>query len=94
MDNPYKIAENILSSQQMTDAHFKSVDLYGSSVQEKPIREKECSVFHLENQSGTGDIAIYKAFPGMELVYNDMHAERDRGISYAVRSDTIPYEWP
>lgn len=75
MDNPYKIAENILSSQQMADARFKSVDLYGSSVQEKTAREKECSVFHLENQSGTGDIAIYKAFPGMELVYNDMHME-------------------
>lgn len=31
--------------------------------------------FHLENESGTGDILIYQVFPGIELVYNDMHME-------------------
>ncbi len=31
--------------------------------------------FHLENESGTGDILVYQVFPGIELVYNDMHME-------------------
>lgn len=72
MDDLYKIAGEILSASAAADGGFSSVDLYGPSVQKK----KEgalCSVFHLENESGTGDITVYQAFPGMELVYNDMH---------------------
>lgn len=73
-DNPYKIAGDILSASSVPDGGFSSVDLYGSSVQEKN-EGSMCSVFHLENESGTGDIMVYQAFPGMELVYNDMHME-------------------
>jgi hypothetical protein len=74
MENPYKIAEDILSVSSPSDCGFRSVDLYGSSVQEKN-EGSMCSIFHLENESGTGDITVYQAFPGMELVYNDMHME-------------------
>ncbi|MDO4336753.1 MAG: AraC family transcriptional regulator [Eubacteriales bacterium] len=73
-DNPYKIAGDILSASSVPDSGFSSVDLYGSSVQEKN-EGSMCTVFHLENESGTGDITVYHAFPGMELVYNDMHME-------------------
>lgn len=74
MDNPYKTAGEILSSSKIPDYEFRSVDLYGSSVQEE--RENVMySAFHLENESGTGDIAVYQVFPGMELVYNDIHME-------------------
>lgn len=72
MDNPYKIAGDILSAAPQTG--FNSVDLYGSSVQ-KQEEDPACSVFHLENESGTGDITVYQAFPGIELIYNDMHLE-------------------
>lgn len=74
MENPYKIAGDILSASAAPDCGFRSVDLYGSSVQEKN-EGSTCSIFHLENESGTGDITVYRAFPGMELVYNDMHME-------------------
>lgn len=74
MDNPYKIAGDILSASTATDGGFSSVDLYGSSVQKKN-EGSMCSIFHLENKSGTGDITVYQAFPGLELVYNDMHME-------------------
>lgn len=74
MENPYKIVGNILSTSLTPDCGFRSVDLYGSSVQEKN-EGSMCSIFHLENESGTGNIMVYQAFPGMELVYNDMHME-------------------
>lgn len=72
--NPYKAAGDILLASSETNCDFRSVDLYGSSVQGKK-EDRICSTFHLKNESGTGDIAIYQVFPGMELVYNDMHME-------------------
>lgn len=74
MYNPYKAAGDILSTASELPNDFSSVDLYGSSVQKKQ-GSSLCSSFHLENESGTGDITMYQAFPGMELVYNDMHME-------------------
>lgn len=74
MDNPYKIAGDILSASAASDCGFSSVDLYGSSVREKN-EGSMYSAFYLENESGTGDITVYQVFPGIELVYNDMHME-------------------
>ena len=73
-DNPYKVAGDILFASSEVESDFRSVDLYGSSVRRKK-EDAICSRFHLENESGTGDIAVYQTFPGMELVYNDMHME-------------------
>ena len=73
-DNPYKIAGDILLASSEVKADFRSVDLYGTSVRRKK-EDTICSRFHLENESGTGDIVVYQTFPGMELVYNDMHME-------------------
>lgn len=53
---------------------FSSIDLYGAAVQKKN-ENSICSTFHLENESGIGNISVYQAFPGVELVYNDMHME-------------------
>ena len=72
LQNPYKTAETILFASSKPSGKLKSVDLYGPSVKEKN-EGLLCSTFHLENESGTGDIAAYSVFPGMELVYNDMH---------------------
>ena len=79
MNNPYELAKNIL--QQDKDKSdispaadgFTSIGLYGASVHEKSEDDGSSSCFHLENESGTGDITLYRVFPGMELVYNDMH---------------------
>lgn len=70
--NPYQIAGDILLASSESGPGFRSVDLYGDSVQGKK-EDAICSTFHLENESGIGDIAVYQTFPGMELVYNDMH---------------------
>lgn len=78
MNNPYELARNILQSAaeepqpQISSGGFTSIDLYGASVREKG-EDATCDRFHLENESGVGDITLYHVFPGIELVYNDMH---------------------
>ncbi len=63
---------------------FASLDLYGNAVNDKTIHSPNqntsdsststpCNHFHLQNESGTGDITLYHVFPGIDLVYNDMH---------------------
>lgn len=74
MNDAYKMAGDILSASGAADSGFSSVDLYGSSVQKRE-EDIACSAFHLKNESGTGDITVYQAFPGIELIYNDMHLE-------------------
>ena len=75
MGNPYELAKNILLTE--TDApvagRFTSMDLYGVSAGENRLTDNGDDRFHLENDSGTGDITLYHVFPGIELVYNDMH---------------------
>lgn len=78
MKNPYELARNILQSaaeepqMQTSSGGFTSIDLYGASVREKG-EDDTCDRFHLKNESGVGDITLYHVFPGIELVYNDMH---------------------
>lgn len=78
MNNPYELARNILQSaaeepqMQTSSGGFTSIDLYGASVREKG-EDATCDRFHLKNESGVGDITLYHVFPGIELVYNDMH---------------------
>lgn len=72
MKDPYTLAAEILQNEIETETRiqmFNSIDLYGNSVREKMGEDS----FHLENKSGTGDITIYHVFPGIDLVYNDMH---------------------
>lgn len=59
---------------EASNSSFTSIDLYGSAVLEKGENNNSRS-FHLENESGVGDITLYQVFPGIELVYNDMHME-------------------
>ena len=68
-NDPYKLAASILQSPFSDE--FSSIDLYGSSV--ATADDNACNHFHLENESGVGDITLYHVFPGIELVYNDMH---------------------
>lgn len=77
MKNPYELAKNILQSAtdnvESVSGGFTSIDLYGASVHEKGDGDGNYNCFHLENESGVGDITLYQVFPGIELVYNDMH---------------------
>lgn len=78
MKNPYELAENILQSVTKKEdpasvqEAFSSIGLYGAAVHEKD-KEDTCNTFHLENENGVGCITLYHVFPGIELVYNDMH---------------------
>lgn len=72
--SPYELAKSILLSEKDTSSgRFTSIDLYGASARENSLTDSGDSRFHLENESGTGDITLYRVFPGIELVYNDMH---------------------
>ena len=84
MKNPYELARNILltESDRMKDGAaavaFSSIDLYGTAARQSADGETNgtddiCRCFHLENESGVGNITMYHVFPGIELVYNDMH---------------------
>ena len=82
MQNPYELVQNILKTPDMkkdidTVDHilnqgFSCIDLYGTSIHSDKKDDNSRS-FHLENESGVGDITLYRVFPGIELVYNDMH---------------------
>ena len=79
MESPYELARSILLSggdktlSESVSGRFKSIDLYGASARENDANDGGDRCFHLENESGTGDITLYRVFPGIELVYNDMH---------------------
>ena len=81
MNNPYELARTILQStgnkeqSESENGRFTSIDLYGSAVHAQTANDDICNRFHLENESGVGDITLYQVFPGIELVYNDMHME-------------------
>lgn len=73
--SPYELAKSILLSEEDTSISggFTSIDLYGASARENGLTGSGDNCLHLENESGTGDITLYRVFPGIELVYNDMH---------------------
>ena len=75
MESPYELAKSILLSggNAPTSGGFTSIDLYGAAAQGNGLTDNGDHCFHLENESGTGDITLYRVFPGIELVYNDMH---------------------
>ena len=79
MESPYELAQTVLRAgeiaarTQSTSGQFTSIDLYGASTLENTTLDGGDSCFHLENESGTGNITLYRVFPGIELVYNDMH---------------------
>ena len=75
MGNPYELAKNVLLAGEdpSTSGRFTSIDLYGASAREDGPADEGDNCFHLENESGTGNITLYRVFPGVELVYNDMH---------------------
>lgn len=84
MQNPCELVRNIVevtNDEKADEAvknafqeSFSSIELYGTSVCENE-KSNNSSFFHLENESGTGDIALHHVFPGIELVYNDIHME-------------------
>lgn len=52
---------------------FKSRKLYGVAEETEYEFHQDCKVFKLSNETGTGEITVYRVFTGIELYYNDMH---------------------
>lgn len=51
---------------------FTPLDIYGKPSKVEMI--DGCTrLVQLENESGTGEITIYRVFPGVDVIYNDMH---------------------
>ena len=47
-------------------------------------RTEDCAVIRLENETGEGDMIIYKVFDGVFLIYNDFHMSSYSSIYQAV----------
>lgn len=75
MDDPYELVKNVLlaGEEMAVSGKFKSIDLYGAVDNAVDPADGCDSSYHLTNETGTGDIELYRVFPGIELVYNDMH---------------------
>lgn len=43
---------------------------YGYS---EKVREDACTLYRIENASGTGVLRCYDVFPGAQIIYNDLH---------------------
>ena len=50
-------------------------ELYGSDV-EIMRREDDCTVYRLTNDSGDVVMTSFDVFPGIHLIYNDVHIQR------------------
>lgn len=53
---------------------YSSMALYGKILRLSKESE-QTKVYNLENETGSGKISVHKVFPGIELVYNDIHME-------------------
>ena len=63
------------------------------------IRGENCSVYKMENETGEGVITRYPVFPGIELLYRDLHAATGVREQYACgwlpagRDDSATAKW-
>lgn len=76
MKDPYALALAVLQETAENSSEpdgFTSMDLYGGAVHTHRAEADGCEHFHLGNESGTGESTLFRVFPGVELVYNDMH---------------------
>lgn len=68
---------------QYTAEQFNSKMLYDPGIQIL-IQEEDRTVFRMANETGEGIITRYPVFPGIELLYNDIH------MSDAMSSNKLP----
>ncbi|MGL5437655.1 MAG: helix-turn-helix domain-containing protein [Lachnospiraceae bacterium] len=51
-----------------------SLDVYGRPSKVEQI-DRDIEQVQLKNESGTGEITVYRVFSGVDVIYNDMHLE-------------------
>lgn len=76
MQDLYKAAGQALAGAE--GGGFRSVSLYRACLRDGEAAAA-CTRHRLANESGTGTITVYRVFPGMELVYNDLRMEHCGG---------------
>lgn len=69
------LLSQILSEDNFEDnrVSFRGIHLYGNVAHQCNTGESY-KIFHIENNTGTGEISRYHVFAGIELFYNDIHA--------------------
>ena len=45
---------------------------FGEYVYSEKLREGQCTLYRIENDSGTGELRCYDVFPGAQIIYNDL----------------------
>lgn len=53
------------------------------------IHGEDCSVYKIENETGEGVITRYPVFPGIEILYNDIHMTNGVSHNEAPRSNVV-----
>lgn len=53
------------------------------------IHGENCSVYKIENETGEGIITRYPVFPGIEILYNDIHMTHGVSHNEAPRSNVV-----
>lgn len=61
--------------------------IYGSNVR-IVSREDDCTVYCLEDETGKACMTCYHVFPGIDLVYNDVHMQRS-GMKSAAQGNIL-----
>lgn len=62
---------------------FDGTKLYGDVKEAESNLDSDCRIYHLANQTGTGNATVYEVLPGVELYFNDMH------MSYCSQDQTV-----
>lgn len=75
------------SKDYYTDKRIK-VSLYGNEIRKLSEHEK-CTVYFVENKTGTGTVTYYNLFPGIEVLYNDFHMSDGFARNSVQHSDVI-----
>lgn len=62
-----------MSAQNSLSETFYEHQVFYRTSTQMIAKEDGCSVFKMENETGEGIMTCYPIFPGIELIYNDMH---------------------
>lgn len=65
-----------------------NMDLYGNEIRILSTNEK-CTVYFIENKTGSGTVTYYNVFPGIEIYYNDFHMSDGFTRKHAQSSNII-----
>lgn len=65
--------QDSLSHVRFADEELIKTQVLQGEAAQTIIQGKNCSVYKMENETGEGVITRYPVFPGIELLYDDIH---------------------